>query len=133
MTAQWGSTATAATLGLLIRPTGGSKKNQRGATFRERGNPLLCLAALLKKYQSKMLLGAKSLCLQPRRVNAATDSFLYTAIPLRVSQLPLILPRMCKGARTHRSYTNHSPRATAIQKLCDAGLERWMYYDIVST
>ena len=34
-----------------------------------------------------------------------------------------MLPRMCKEAGTHKSYTNHSLRVTAIQKLSDAGLE----------
>lgn len=97
------------------------RENRRGAMFEERGNPL-CPVASLEKYLTKIPPNAKALYLQPRRVTAATDSYWYTTVPLGVNQLAQMLPRMCKEAGTH-TYTNHSLRATAIQKLSDAGLE----------
>lgn len=98
------------------------RENRRGAMYEERGNAL-CPVASLEKYLKKIPPDAKALYLQPRRVTVATDSFWYTAVPLGVNQLSQMLPRMCKEAGTHTSYTNHSLRATAIQKLSDAGLE----------
>lgn len=67
--------------------------------------------------------GAKALYLPPSRVTAPTDSFWCTAIPLGVIKLSQKLARMCKEAETHTSSNNHSLRATAIRKLCDAELE----------
>lgn len=90
--------------------------------FEELGNPR-CLVASLKKYLSKFPPGAKTLYLQPRRVTAAIDSFWYAAVPLGVNQMSQMLPRICKEEGTRTSYTNHSLRASAIQKLSDTGLE----------
>ena len=98
------------------------RENRRGAMYEGRGNAL-CPVASLAKYLKRIPPGAKALYLQPRRGTVETDGFWFTAVPLGVNQLAQMLPRMCKEAGTHTSYTNHSLRATAIQKLSDAGLE----------
>ncbi|XP_053338834.1 uncharacterized protein LOC128510512 isoform X1 [Clarias gariepinus] len=98
------------------------RENQRGAMFEERGNPL-CPVASLQKYLRKIPPGAKALYLQPRKDVAPTDTFWYTSVPLGVNQLSQMLPKICKEAGIHTTYTNHSLRATAVQKLSDAGHE----------
>ncbi len=40
-----------------------------------------------------------------------------------INTLAQMLPKMCKEAGTRAVYTNHNLRATAIQKLSDAGPE----------
>ena len=90
--------------------------------YEERGNALYPVTSL-EKYLKEILPDAKALYLQPRRVTLETDSFWYTTVPLGVNKLSQMLPSMCKEAGTHTSYTNHSLRATATQKLSDAGLE----------
>ena len=78
------------------------RENQRGAMYEERGNAL-CPVTSLKKYLKKI--PPDAIYLQLRRVTVATDSFWYTAVPLGVNQLSQMLPRMCKEAGTHKSYT----------------------------
>ena len=97
-----------------------AKENQRGAMYQEPGNPL-CPVASLVKYLAKIPPGATAFYLQPKRVFAPSDTFWYMSTPLGVKQLGKMLPRLCQEAGTVR-YTNHSLRATAIQKLSDAGL-----------
>ena len=80
--------------------------------------------ASLKKYLSIVPTGTKkTLFLQSRRVTAVTASSRYTTVPLGVNQMSQMLPRMCTEAGTHTSYTTHTLRVSAIQKLSDAGLE----------
>nr|XP_054602829.1 MORC family CW-type zinc finger protein 3a isoform X4 [Nothobranchius furzeri] len=98
------------------------RENMRGTMYEEQGNAL-CPVASLEKYLQKIPPGAQALFLQPRRVTSPGDSYWYNTVPLGVNQLSQMLPRMCKEAGTHTSYTNHSLRATAIQKLSDVGLE----------
>lgn len=106
----------------LEDPPERNRRKRKGAMFEERGNAL-CPVASLEKYLSKIPPDAKALYLQPRRVTAATDSLWYTAVPLGVNKLSQMLPRLCQEAGTNMSYTNHSLRATAIQRLSEAGLE----------
>ncbi|ROL52289.1 hypothetical protein DPX16_1905 [Anabarilius grahami] len=98
------------------------RANRRGAMYQEPGDPL-CPVSSLEKYLSKIPPDAKTLYLQPKRRFAANDSIWYSSVPLGVNQLSNMLPRLCKEAGTLSSYTNHSIRATTIQKLSDAGLQ----------
>uniref|UniRef100_A0A1A8IWA9 MORC family CW-type zinc finger 3b n=1 Tax=Nothobranchius kuhntae TaxID=321403 RepID=A0A1A8IWA9_NOTKU len=98
------------------------RENMRGTMYEEQGNAF-CPVASLEKYLQKIPPGAQALFLQPRRVTSPGDSYWYNTVPLGVNQLSQMLPRMCKEAGTHTSYTNHSLSATAIQKLSDVGLE----------
>ncbi len=90
--------------------------------YEEPGNSL-CPVASLIKYLSKIPSDTKALYLKPRMTAAPTDSVWYTPAPLGINKLAQILPEMCKEAGTQAVYTNHSLRATAVQKLSDAGLE----------
>ena len=73
--------------------------------YEEQGNALSPVTSL-EKYLKKILPDAKALYLQPRRVTVAKDSFWHTTVSLGVNQLSQMLPRMCKEAGTHTSYTN---------------------------
>ncbi|XP_049889953.1 zinc finger MYM-type protein 2-like [Epinephelus moara] len=97
------------------------RENRRGAMYEEPENHLCPVASLLK-YLSKIPPDAKALYLKPKMTAAPTDNVWYTAAPLGVNALAQMLPKMCKEAGTQTVYTNHSLRATAIQKLSDAGL-----------
>ncbi|KAL1263518.1 hypothetical protein QQF64_006257 [Cirrhinus molitorella] len=83
--------------------------------FEEPGNPM-CPVSSLEKYLSKLPPDAKALYLHPKRRFDANDKIWYSTVPLGINQLSQMLPRMCKEAGTRSSYTNHSIRATAIQK-----------------
>lgn len=98
------------------------RENRRGAMYEEPGSPLCPVASLLK-YLSKLPPDAKALYLKPRMTAAPADSVWYTTAPLGINTLSQMLPKMCKEAETQAIYTNHSLRATAIQKLSDSGLE----------
>nr|XP_055023176.1 uncharacterized protein LOC129413508 isoform X2 [Misgurnus anguillicaudatus] len=98
------------------------RENRREAMFEEPGNPM-CPVSSLKKYLRKIPPDAKALYLHPKRRIDASDDNWYITVPLGVNQLSQMLPRMCKEAGTQSHYTNHSIRATAIQKLSDAGLQ----------
>lgn len=71
---------------------------------------------------TKSLLTQKHTTCTLRRFDAI-DNIWYSTVPLGVNHLSQMLSRMCKEAGTRSSYTNHSIRATAIQKLSDAGLQ----------
>nr|XP_055042974.1 uncharacterized protein LOC129429980 isoform X2 [Misgurnus anguillicaudatus] len=98
------------------------RENRRGAMFEEPGNPM-CPVSSLKKYLRKIPPDAKALYLHPKRRFDASDDIWYSTVPLGVNQLSQMLSRMCIEAGTQSHYTNHSIRATAIQKLSDAGLQ----------
>ena len=88
--------------------------------FEEPGNPL-CPVKSLQLYLGKIPADAKAFYLQPKRCIIQDGQWLNN-MPLGVNTLSQMLPRICKKAGT-RIYTNHSLRATTIQKLADAGLE----------
>ncbi|XP_056594776.1 zinc finger MYM-type protein 4-like isoform X1 [Triplophysa dalaica] len=95
-------------------------KDKKGvAMYEEPGNPL-CPVASLEKYLSKIPQDAKALYLQPKRTHVFNDEFWYTALPLGVNNLSQMLPRICKEAGTLTTYTNHSLRLTALQKLTES-------------
>uniref|UniRef100_A0A9J7XN91 Zgc:174877 n=1 Tax=Cyprinus carpio carpio TaxID=630221 RepID=A0A9J7XN91_CYPCA len=94
------------------------KKNRR-AMHEEPGNPL-CPVASLEKYLSKIPADAEALYLQPKRRYMVTDEMWYTAVPLGVNYLSQMLPKICKEAGTRTTYTNHSLRVTAIQRLTES-------------
>ncbi|XP_050954722.1 zinc finger MYM-type protein 2 isoform X1 [Labeo rohita] len=94
------------------------KKNRR-AMYEEPGNPL-CPVASLEKYLSKIPSDAKALYLQPKRTYVITDEMWYTSFPLGVNYLSQMLPKICKEAGMRTTYTNHSLRLTAIQRLTES-------------
>ncbi|XP_056593567.1 zinc finger MYM-type protein 4-like isoform X1 [Triplophysa dalaica] len=95
-------------------------KDKKGvAMYEEPGNPL-CPVASLEKYLSKIPQDAKALYLQPKRTHVFNDEFWYTALPLGINNLSQMLPKICKEAGTLTTYTNHSLRLTALQKLTES-------------
>ncbi|XP_073687047.1 uncharacterized protein KIAA1958 isoform X2 [Garra rufa] len=94
------------------------KKNRR-TMYEEPGNPL-CPVASLEKYLSKIPADAKALYLQPKRTYVISDEMWYTSFPLGVNYLSQMLPKICKEAGMRTTYTNHSLRLTAIQRLTES-------------
>ncbi|KAL1248946.1 hypothetical protein QQF64_022264 [Cirrhinus molitorella] len=94
-------------------------KKPRRSMYEEPGNPL-CPVASLEKYLSKIPADAKALYLQPKRTYVITDEMWYTSFPLGVNYLSQMLPKICKEAGMRTTYTNHSLRLTAIQRLTES-------------
>ena len=73
-----------------------------------------------EKYLSKIPHAAPAFYLHPKKT---TDAVRYITSPLGVNLLATMLPQIRREAGRSRIYPNHCLRATAVQRLPDAGLE----------